>query len=384
MQKNYLFTSESVSAGHPDKVCDQISDAILDKFKSVDENARTAIETMATKDTVVLAGEISSSVSVSEIDIENVVRNTIKRIGYDQKGFDHETVQIFNHLHHQSSDIAIGVENDGAGDQGIMFGFAVNENIQTHEFMPSAIHLSHKILREIENGRKNNQLSGLLPDAKSQITLVYENNKPVKAHSIVVSTQHSEGLNQNQIKEMIRPYVIKSLPDGFMCDESEFYVNPTGRFVIGGPVSDTGLTGRKIIVDTYGGYAPHGGGAFSGKDATKVDRSAAYMARYIAKNIVAAGVADKCLIQLAYAIDIAEPLAVYVDTFGTGKASNSEILKKITQTIDLTPKGIIRHLGLLKPIYEPTASYGHFGRTPSDNGEFSWEKLDIVNEFRKI
>ncbi len=384
MRQDYLFTSESVSEGHPDKVCDQISDAIVDGFKKTDSNARTAIETLATKDTVVLAGEVSSKEQMSKDDIENIVRNTIKKIGYEQKGFDYKNINIFNHLHHQSPDIAMGVDADGAGDQGIMFGYAVDECIGDNEYMPAAIHLSHKILRLISEDRRAGKLSDLLPDAKSQITLIYENGKPIKAHSIVVSSQHSENVNQEQVRELIRPYVLKALPNGFMCDEKEFYVNPTGRFVIGGPVGDTGLTGRKIIVDSYGGYAAHGGGAYSGKDASKVDRSAAYMARYLAKNIVAAGLANRCLIQLAYAIGVAKPLAVYIDTYGTGKASDDAILKKINELVDLSPKGIINHLELLKPIFEVTASYGHFGRTPTDKGEFSWEKLDLVNEFKKL
>ncbi len=384
MQKDYLFTSESVSEGHPDKVCDQISDAIVDVFKGADKNSRTAIETLVTKDTVVLAGEVSSAKEITKEEINNIARKTIEKIGYDQEGFSFKTVNIHNHIHHQSADIAMGVDNDGAGDQGIMFGYAVNDNIEGCEFMPSAIHLSHKILRLLSEARKNGELPHLLPDAKSQVTLVYENDKPVRAHSIVVSSQHTEDVSVGEVREMIRPYVLQALPQGFMCEEKEFYVNPTGRFVIGGPVSDTGLTGRKIIVDTYGGYAAHGGGAFSGKDPSKVDRSAAYIARYLAKNIVASGLADKCLIQLAYAIGVAKPLAIYLDTYGTGKAPDSVILTKVEQLVDLTPKGIINHLDLLKPIYSETASYGHFGRIPTEAGHFSWEKTDLVNELRKI
>ncbi len=384
MKQNYLFTSESVSEGHPDKICDQISDAVLDLYLSADPLSKVAVETMATKNIIVVAGEVRSVANISAENIDKVIRQVVKKIGYTQEGFNWQTVKIYNNLHNQSPDIAVGVDNQGAGDQGIMFGYAIDDAITDNEYMPAAIHFSHKILHSISKARHEGKLPDLLPDAKSQVTLEYKNGKPVRAHSIVVSTQHSDNLNQKDVRDLIAPYVIQALPDGFMCPEENFYVNPTGRFVVGGPVGDTGLTGRKIIVDTYGGYAPHGGGAFSGKDASKVDRSAAYIARYIAKNVVASEIATECLIQLSYAIGVAKPLSFYINTFGTSQVPEDSITKKINQLVDLTPQGIINHLDLLKPIYEPTATYGHFGRMPTNNGGFSWERTDILNELRKL
>lgn len=383
--KNFIFTSESVAEGHPDKLCDCISDAIVDAYLAQDPYSRTAVETVATTDYVGIIGEVRSSGTLSHDQIKDIARATIKKIGYDQDGFSWKTVNVDCRLHAQSADIAVGVDaagnkDEGAGDQGIMFGFACTE---TPELMPAPIHYSHAILKALADDRHAGVLSMLGPDAKSQVTLEYVNGKPVRARSIVVSTQHNDGLSQSDVKEIVRPYVHKILPEGWMCDEAEFYVNPTGRFVIGGPVGDSGLTGRKIIVDTYGGAAPHGGGAFSGKDPTKVDRSAAYVARYLAKNIVAAGYADKCLIQLSYAIGVAHPISVYVNTLETGNVSETKLADAIGKVIDLSPRGIRTHLQLNKPIYARTASYGHFGRAPDADGGFSWEKTDLVEALRK-
>ncbi len=379
----YLFTSESVSEGHPDKVCDCISDAIVDLYLSKDAHARTAIETLATTDRVIVAGETSSKEPVSLEEVEQTIRQTIKNIGYNQKGFSWQNVDIKNFIHMQSADIALGVDQDGAGDQGIMFGYAKNEAGFDCCYMPLAIHYAHKILQNLSLARHNGEVAGLEPDAKSQVTLRYRDGKPVGVTKIVVSTQHHPSLTQEQIREIVKKYIRQTLPDGWMPEDKDILINPTGRFVIGGPDGDTGLTGRKIIVDNYGGYAPHGGGAFSGKDATKVDRSAAYMLRYLAKNLVAAGLCDEALLQISYAIGVAEPLSLYLDCHGTHKVDPQKILKVLPQMVDLTPKGIIERLGLRKPIYGKTAAYGHFGREPLDDGSFSWERLDLVPELKK-
>ncbi|MGZ9096714.1 MAG: methionine adenosyltransferase [Micavibrio sp.] len=380
--KDFLFTSESVSEGHPDKVCDQISDALVDLYMGQDPFARCAIESVATTDTVIIVGETRGPATITHDLIKDVVRNKIKEIGYDQVGFSWKNVNIDVKLHNQSADIAMGVDTEGAGDQGIMFGYACRE---TPVLMPAAIHYSHNILRSLSMARHAGVLAGKLePDAKSQVTLEYRDGQPVRATSVVVSTQHAENLSQSDVRELVRPYVLKTLPEGWMCDEAEFYVNPTGRFVIGGPVGDSGLTGRKIIVDTYGGSCPHGGGAFSGKDPTKVDRSAAYAARYIAKNIVAAGYADRCTLQLSYAIGVAKPLSLYVNTHGTGMVDEAQIVKALGQIVDLSPRGIREHLKLNRPIYARTAAYGHFGRDPDADGGFSWEKTDLIEPLRKI
>ena len=368
---SYLFTSESVSEGHPDKVCDRISDAILDAYLTAEPQARVACETLATTNRVVLAGEVRGP-EFSHEKIENIVRHCIKEIGYEQQGFHWNTVEIDVLLHRQSADIALGVDasgnkDEGAGDQGLMFGYACGE---TEELMPAPIFYSHVILRSLAEARHSGAEPGLGPDSKSQVTLLYQDRKPVKAASIVVSTQHSEDLSQEEVREIVRPHVVNSLPEGWMCDEENFYVNPTGRFVIGGPDSDCGLTGRKIIVDTYGGSAPHGGGAFSGKDPSKVDRSAAYAARYLAKNVVAAGLAERCVIQLAYAIGVAKPLSVYVDSYGTATVDEGRLSQAMQDLVDLSPRGIREHLGLNKPIYARTAAYGHFGRKPDPDGGF--------------
>ena len=386
MLKKYIFTSESVSEGHPDKICDLISDNIVDVFLENDEESKVASETMVTTNKVIISGEVSGPDIFKKISLDGLVRKTIKKIGYEQEGFHWDTVEIQNNLHQQSKDIAMGVEKkdkkmQGAGDQGIMFGYACKE---TSELMPAPIYYSHLILKAISDARHKGQLKFLEPDAKSQVSLEYKGGKPIKAKTIVVSTQHHPDLKQEKIKEIIRPFVVNSLPKGWMCNEENFYVNPTGRFVIGGPVGDAGLTGRKIIVDTYGGAAPHGGGAFSGKDPSKVDRSGAYAARYIAKNIVAADLADKCTIQISYAIGIARPVSIYVNTYGTGKIEELEISEKISQIIDLSPFGIIEKLSLKKPIYARTAAYGHFGRKPDQDGGFSWEKLDLVEQLKKL
>lgn len=384
--ENYIFTSESVAEGHPDKLCDRISDAVVDAYLRQDPYSRTAVETVATTDYVGIIGEVRSGGTLSHDQIKDIARKAIQSIGYDQEGFSYKTVEIDCKLHSQSADIAVGVDaagnkDEGAGDQGIMFGYACTE---TPELMPAPIHYSHAILKALADDRHAGILSMLGPDAKSQVTLEYVNGKPVRAKSVVVSTQHQDGLSQADVKEIVRPYVQKILPAGWMCDEAEFYVNPTGRFVIGGPVGDSGLTGRKIIVDTYGGSAPHGGGAFSGKDPTKVDRSAAYAARYVAKNIVAAGYAEKCLIQLSYAIGVSRPISVYINTHGTGNVPETKLAEAIGKVIDLSPRGIRTHLQLNRPIYERTAAYGHFGRTPDADGGFSWEKTDLVEALKGI
>ena len=385
--KNYLFTSESVSEGHPDKVSDRISDMVVDSYLSGDPFSRVACETLTTTNKVVLAGEVRGP-EIKKDELIEKVRNCIKDIGYDQKGFTwKEETKIESHLHSQSADIAMGVDSndnkdEGAGDQGIMFGYACNE---TEEFMPAPIHYSHKILRLMAEDRKSGKLKNIEPDSKSQVTFEYTNGKPTKVKSIVISSQHSKDVTQQQVRDLLRPYMLKSIPKNFIedFDENEFYVNPTGNFVIGGPDGDCGLTGRKIIVDTYGGAAPHGGGAFSGKDPTKVDRSAAYAARYIAKNVVASKVADKCLIQLAYAIGVSKPLSIYVDLFSNDLEKNKFVEEKIKENFDLSPRGIREMLSLNKPIYEKTAAYGHFGRTPESSGAFSWEKVDKKAVFLK-
>jgi len=384
-KKNYLFTSESVSEGHPDKVSDRISDAVVDAFLAADPHARVAVETLTTTNLVVLAGEVRGPASITKELMEETARHAIKDIGYEQDGFHWKNAKVEVHVHSQSADIAVGVDADGnkdegAGDQGIMFGYAVNE---TETLMPAPIHFAHNILKSLAEARHSGASPLLGPDSKSQVTLEYRNGKPVRATSIVVSTQHDGCLSQADVREIVRPHVVNVLPEGWMCDEDQFYVNPTGRFVIGGPDGDCGLTGRKIIVDTYGGAAPHGGGAFSGKDPTKVDRSAAYAARYLAKNVVASGLADKCVIQLSYAIGVSKPLSVYVDTSGTCKVDEDKLSTVLQQLMDLSPRGIRTHLGLNKPIYARTAAYGHFGRTPDADGGFSWEKTDLVEQLKK-
>jgi len=380
-KKSWLFTSESVSEGHPDKVCDRISDAVLDAFLSEDPHARVACETLATTDRIVIAGEVRGPNAVRQ-RVEEIARLAVQDIGYEQKGFSWKTCTVENLLHEQSADIAQGVDEgekgeEGAGDQGIMFGYAVNE---TPELMPMPILVAHRILRLMAEDRKSGKQPGFGPDAKSQVTLRYEDGKPVAVDTVVVSTQHAEHLSTDEVRELVRPYVAMAMPEGFGIEGAKLIVNPTGRFVIGGPDGDAGLTGRKIIVDTYGGAAPHGGGAFSGKDPTKVDRSAAYAARYLAKNVVAAGLADKCLIQIAYAIGVPEPVAVYVDTLGTGQADEAAIAAALTDLVRLTPRGIRTKLDLLKPIYARTSAYGHFGRAPDADGGFSWEKTDLAAE----
>jgi S-adenosylmethionine synthetase len=380
----YLFTSESVAEGHPDKVCDRISDAILDAFLTHDPNSRVAVETLATTNRIVLAGEVRSPEGLTSDMIEDVVRHAVKEIGYEQEGFHWQTAEIQNHIHEQSADIAQGVDaagnkDEGAGDQGIMFGYACSE---TDQLMPAPIYLAHNILKSLAEARHSGAEPGLRPDAKSQVTLEYEDDRPLRSTSIVVSTQHDGALDQDEIRAIVRPHVVNVLPEGWMCDEQEFYVNPTGRFVIGGPDGDCGLTGRKIIVDTYGGAAPHGGGAFSGKDPTKVDRSAAYAARYLAKNVVAAGLAARCTIQLAYAIGVSKPLSVYVNTHETGEVSEDRLSATLSELVDLSPRGIREYLALSRPIYARTAAYGHFGRSPEADGGFSWERLDLVDQLR--
>ena len=383
-KENYLFTSESVSEGHPDKVSDRVSDAIVDTFLAADPVSRVAVETLCTTNRVVLAGEVRGPESVTHEKMEEVARAAVKDIGYEQDGFHWEKMDVAVHVHAQSTDIAQGVDasgnkDEGAGDQGIMFGYACRE---TDVLMPSPIHYSHEILEVLAKARHSGEAAGLGPDSKSQLTLKYENGKPVGATSVVVSTQHSADLDQTEVKEIVRPYVEQVLPDGWMCPEEEFYVNPTGLFVIGGPDGDAGLTGRKIIVDTYGGAAPHGGGAFSGKDPTKVDRSAAYAARYLAKNVVAAELAEKCTIQLAYVIGVSKPLSVYVDTAGTGSVDEDKLSAALQAVMDLSPRGIREHLQLSRPIYARSAAYGHFGRMPDDDGGFSWEKTDLVEPLK--
>jgi S-adenosylmethionine synthetase len=389
MRSNYLFTSESVSEGHPDKVADQISDAVVDLFIARDPEARVACETMVTTNRIILAGEVRcrEDVTPTLAEIEEAARGIVKQIGYEQHGFHWQYADFACHLHGQSADIAQGVDeagnkDEGAGDQGIMFGFACDE---TPDLMPATIYYAHRILEKLALDRHQNTVDFLEPDAKSQVTLAYEDGRPVRAVKLVVSTQHSKGTDQAKLRDYVKTVFAESLPSGWMPNDDEaIFVNPTGLFEIGGPDGDAGLTGRKIIVDTYGGAAPHGGGAFSGKDPTKVDRSAAYVSRYLAKNIVAAGLARRCTIQLAYAIGVAEPLSLYVDLHGTesGGASATKLEQILPELVRLTPKGIRTHLGLNRPIYVPTAAYGHFGRTPA-NDLFSWEKTDLVDQLRQ-
>ena len=381
---SYLFTSESVSEGHPDKVADRISDTVVDAFLAADPQARVACETLVTTNRIILAGEVRGPAGVVE-DLEEKVRAAIRDIGYEQEGFHWRDADYACYLHSQSSDIAMGVDaagnkDEGAGDQGIMFGYATNE---TPELMPATLQYSHNILRVLAKARHEDASLGLEPDAKSQVTLVFENGKPVRAASIVLSTQHRAGLTPADIAEIVRPYILKVLPEGFVDDGTQWHINPTGNFVIGGPDGDTGLTGRKIIVDTYGGAAPHGGGAFSGKDPTKVDRSAAYACRYLAKNVVAAGLAAKCTIQIGYAIGVSHPLSFYVDLHDSGQVDAARLEAILPQMIGgATPRAIREHLGLNRPIYARTAAYGHFGRDPDADGGFSWEKTDLVEALR--
>jgi S-adenosylmethionine synthetase len=382
-KQDYIFTSESVSEGHPDKVCDIISDSVLDLYLSKFPESRVACETLVTTNTVVIAGEVRGP-EIKSDEIEKLIRSRVKDIGYEQEGFHWKNLKFTNYLHSQSQDIAAGVDSsgnkdEGAGDQGIMFGYACTE---TKDLMPAPISYSHKVLQLMSEARKSGKEKFLKPDSKSQFSVIYEKGKPKGISSIVVSTQHDESVDQEKVKEIVRPYVLSVIPKGWMCDEKHFYVNPTGRFVIGGPDGDTGLTGRKIIVDTYGGAAPHGGGAFSGKDPTKVDRSAAYVARYLAKNIVAAGVSEKCLIQLSYAIGVSKPLSIYIDLFDGEDNKSKKIEEIISKNFNLSPRGIRELLKLNKPIYQKTAAYGHFGRQPEDNGSFSWEKTDLIKYFQ--
>lgn len=385
-RKNYVFTSESVSEGHPDKVCDRISDAVLDAFLAEEPTARVACETFATSGMVVIGGEVG----LSDQDrlknfmgsITQIARDCIRDIGYEQEHFHWNTCRVLNFLHEQSAHIAQGVDKDGAGDQGIMFGYATNE---TPDLMPAPIQYAHAILRRLAEARKSGAEPTLRPDAKSQLSVRYEDGKPVGVSSIVLSTQHAdESQTSDDIRAIVEPYIREVLPAEWITEDTEWWVNPTGTFVIGGPDGDAGLTGRKIIVDTYGGAAPHGGGAFSGKDPTKVDRSAAYAARYLAKNVVAAGLAERCTIQLSYAIGVAKPLSIYADTFGTGEVPPAEIERAVAQCMDLTPRGIRDHLQLNRPIYERTAAYGHFGRAPEADGGFSWEKTDLAEALKKV
>ena len=387
---SHEFTSESVSEGHPDKVADQISDAIVDLFLSRDPTAKVAVETLTTTNRVVLAGEVrtNNGTVITHEEMNQAARDVVKRIGYEQDGFHWKNMEIANHVHGQSVEIAQGVEagqglyaEEGAGDQGIMFGYATNE---TPELMPATLVYSHQILQRLAQLRHDGTHPELEPDAKSQVTLQYEGSKPVGVNALVVSHQHKDSATLEQLREIVRPVIKEVLPDGWFPDEDKFFVNPTGRFVIGGPDGDAGLTGRKIIVDTYGGAAPHGGGAFSGKDPSKVGRSAAYATRYLAKNIVAAGLADRCTIQVSYAIGVAQPLSIYVDTHDTGNADEDRIAAALRELFDLSPKGIRTHLKLNQAIYSPSAAYGHFGRTPTENGGFSWEKTDLVDELKRL
>jgi S-adenosylmethionine synthetase len=382
---DYLFTSESVSEGHPDKVCDRISDEVVDMFLAADADARVACETLVTTNYVMMAGETRGPASITQEMLIEKARAAIRDIGYEQDGFHWQKADVQCRLHAQSQDIAQGVDaagnkDMGAGDQGIMFGYACRE---TEELMPAPIQFSHRILREMAEARHAGKEPLLGPDSKSQVTLDYRDGRPVGCVAILVSTQHQDGIDQDQVREIVRPYVMRSLPEGWMCDEDKFYVNPTGRFVIGGPDGDSGVTGRKIIVDTYGGAAPHGGGAFSGKDPTKVDRSAAYAARYLAKNVVAAGLAERCTIQLAYGIGMSQPISIYVNCDGTGEADEQHIAGALSQTMDLSPRGIREHLGLTRPIYARSSAYGHFGREPDSDGGFSWERTDLVEALKR-
>ncbi len=383
-QHDFVFTSESVSEGHPDKVCDRISDAIVDTFLAAEPQARCGVETLATTNHVVLAGEVRGPASITKDMLIEVARHAVRDIGYEQEGFHWQRAQVDCLIHGQSTDIAQGVDasgnkDEGAGDQGMMFGYACTE---TPELMPAPIFYAHAILHSLAEARHSGAAPLLGPDAKSQVTLQYVAGKPVGARAVLISTQHAPEIGQDEVREIVRPHVVNVLPEGWMCDEEHFYINPTGRFVIGGPDGDCGLTGRKIIVDTYGGAAPHGGGAFSGKDPTKVDRSAAYAARYLAKNVVAAGLAERCTIQVAYAIGIAKPLSVYIETDGTGQVDEDRLSRVLQEVMDLSPRGIRTHLGLNKPIYARTSAYGHFGRAPDPDGGFSWERLDLVDVLR--
>jgi S-adenosylmethionine synthetase len=383
-RSDYIFTSESVSEGHPDKVSDRVSDAIVDAYLGADPLSRVAVETLCTTNLLVVAGEVRGPDTVTAERIEDIARAAIRDIGYEQEGFHWKTLKFENHIHAQSADIAVGVDaagnkDEGAGDQGIMFGYACRE---TDVLMPAPIHFSHEILQSLAEARHSGAAAGIGPDSKSQVSLEYVNGKPVRASAVVVSTQHGEDVDQEQVREIVRPHVLNVLPEGWMCDEENFFVNPTGRFVIGGPDGDTGLTGRKIIVDTYGGAAPHGGGAFSGKDPTKVDRSAAYASRYLAKNVVAAGIADRCTIQLAYAIGVSRPISVYVDVHGTDGVNEDKLSAVLQELMDLSPRGIREHLKLSRPIYARTAAYGHFGRSADEDGGFSWEQTDLVADLK--
>lgn len=383
-KRDFLFTSESVAEGHPDKVCDRISDAILDAFLTEQPLSRVAVETMCTTNFIMLAGEVRGPDTMNHDRFKEIARQAVRDIGYEQRGFHWKDAEITSHIHSQSADIAMGVDaagnkDEGAGDQGIMFGYACRE---TSVLMPAPIYYAHAILRSLAEARHSGAEPGLGPDAKSQVTLRYVDGRPTGATAIVVSTQHSDRLNVDDVREIVRPHVVNVLPEGWMCDERNFYVNPTGRFVIGGPDGDAGLTGRKIIVDTYGGAAPHGGGAFSGKDPSKVDRSAAYAARYLAKNAVAAGLADRCTIQLSYAIGVSHPLSVYVETHGTGQVDEERLSETLQQIVDLSPRGIRSRLQLNRPIYARTAAYGHFGREPEPDGGFSWERTDFVDDLK--
>ena len=384
---NYLFTSESVSEGHPDKVCDRISDAVVDLYLAADPLSRVAIETLVTTNRIVMAGEVRGPESVTPELIEQAARRAVREIGYEQKGFHWKTAEFQYYVHEQSADIALGVDpnvekqkEEGAGDQGIMFGFACRE---TEPLMPAPIFYAHRILHEMAKARHTGRTPELGPDAKSQVTLAYENGKPVRADAIVVSTQHGEDVSQERVKEIVRGFVEEVMPKGWVNGSTKFYVNPTGRFVVGGPDGDAGLTGRKIIVDTYGGAAPHGGGAFSGKDPTKVDRSAAYACRYLAKNVVAAGLAERCTLQVSYAIGVSKPLSLYIDTHGTGMVGEDRLAEVLRDLMDLSPRGIRQHLALNRPIYARTAAYGHFGRAPEPDGGFSWERLDLVDPLKR-
>jgi len=382
-KRDYVFTSESVSEGHPDKICDRVSDAIVDTYLAADPQARCGVETLVTTNLVVLAGEVRGPASVTKDKLIDVTRKAIREIGYEQENFHWQNADVLFHIHGQSTDIAQGVDasgnkDEGAGDQGMMFGYACAE---TPELMPAPIYYAHNILRALAAARHAGKTALLGPDAKSQVTLQYADGKPVRAAKVVVSIQHDDSIDADQVREIVRPYVLETLPDGWMCDDANFLVNPTGRFVIGGPDGDAGVTGRKIIVDTYGGAAPHGGGAFSGKDPTKVDRSAAYAARYLAKNVVGASLAGRCTIQLAYAIGVAKPLSFYVET--DADIDEDKLGRVLQELMDLSPRGIRTHLGLNKPIYTRTSSYGHFGRQPDADGGFSWERLDLVDELRR-
>lgn len=383
--KNYYFTSESVSEGHPDKVADRISDRIVDTYLAADPVSRVAVETLVTTNLIIVAGETRCAQDIPADALEAAARDAVRQIGYEQDGFHWKNARFESHIHEQSSDIAMGVDaghnkDEGAGDQGIMFGFACDE---TPVLMPAPIQYSHEILRRMAADRHSGKVRGLEPDSKSQVTLRYENGRPVGATSVVVSTQHAPGFTGADLRDYVRGVVEGVLPEGWMCPDEEFYVNPTGQFIIGGPDGDAGLTGRKIIVDTYGGAAPHGGGAFSGKDPTKVDRSAAYVARYLAKNVVAAGISPRCTIQLAYAIGVSKPLAVYVNLHGSGEVDEERLSRVLGDMVDLSPRGIREHLALSRPIYEATSAYGHFGREPQDNGCFSWERTDLADALRK-